>query len=98
MKNDREDWIVVKGMHEPIISEELFEQAQKALHSRKIQPRKDSPHHVDPDVFLDCSAAKPAERQCGNTAHITGSIFIMYADAITSRGNSPAQAITSTAM
>lgn len=40
MKNDREDWIVVKGMHEPIISEELFELAQKALHSRKIQPRK----------------------------------------------------------
>ena len=31
VKNDREDWIVVKGMHEPIISEELFEQAQKAL-------------------------------------------------------------------
>ena len=66
MKNDREDWIVVKGMHEPIISEELFEQAQKALHSRKIQPRKDSPHHVDPDVFsglFRCEACGTAMRK-----------------------------------
>lgn len=66
VKNDREDWIVVKGMHEPIISEELFEQAQKALHSRKIQPRKDSPHHVDPDVFsglFRCEACGTAMRK-----------------------------------
>ncbi len=53
-------------MHEPIISEELFEQAQKALHSRKIQPCKDSPHHVDPDVFsglFRCEACGTAMRK-----------------------------------
>ena len=39
---------------------------KKALHSRKIQPRKDSPHHVDPDVFsglFRCEACGTAMRK-----------------------------------
>ncbi len=35
----REQWIVVAGTHEPIISEELFEEAQNAI--RKISKQKD---------------------------------------------------------
>lgn len=79
VKNDREDWIVVKGMHEPIISEELFEQAQKALHSRKIQPRKDSPHHADPDVFsglFRCEACGTAMRK--HRTHNGKYIYYVY--------------------
>lgn len=66
VKKEKEDWIVVEDTHEPIISAELFEQAQKALHSRKIQPRKDSPQHVEPDVFsglFRCEACGTAMRK-----------------------------------
>lgn len=76
VKKDKEDWIVVEGMHEPIISVELFEQAQKALHSRKIEPHKDSPHHVDPDVFsglFRCEACGTAMRK-----HRTGNGKYVY--------------------
>lgn len=76
VKQDREDWIVVPDMHEAIISKELFEQAQKSLHSRRIEPRKDSPHHVDPDVFsglFRCEACGTAMRK-----HRTGDGKYVY--------------------
>lgn len=66
VKKEKEDWIVVPDMHEAIISKELFEQAQKSLHSRRIEPRADSPHHVDPDVFsglFRCEACGTAMRK-----------------------------------
>ena len=66
VKCEKDDWIVVPDMHEAIISKELFEQAQKSLHSRKIEPRKDSPHYVTPDVFsglFRCEACGTAMRK-----------------------------------
>ena len=44
VKKEKDDWIVVANTHEPIISVELFEQAQKSMYSRRIQTREDSPH------------------------------------------------------
>lgn len=73
---EKEDWIVVPDMHEPIISKELFEQTQKSLHSRRIEPRKDSPHHVDPDMFsglFRCEACGTAMRK-----HRTGNGKYVY--------------------
>lgn len=36
----KDEWIIADGKHEPIISEELFEQAQKLINSRKQPSRK----------------------------------------------------------
>lgn len=76
VKQEREDWIVVPNTHEAIVSKELFEQAQKSLHSRRIEPHKDSPHHVDPDVFsglFRCEACGTAMRK-----HRTGNGKYVY--------------------
>lgn len=76
VKKEKEDWIVVQGTHEAIISKELFDQAQKSLHSRRIEPHADSPHHVDPDVFsglFRCEACGTAMRK-----HRTGDGKYIY--------------------
>ena len=39
VENDESKWIVAKGLHEPIISEEQFEEAQRILESRKPKTR-----------------------------------------------------------
>ena len=38
--NDREDWIVVEGTHEPIISQELYEIVRKRSVSRRAAPNR----------------------------------------------------------
>ena len=39
-KNDREDWIIVEGTHEPIVSEELFAKANEMAFSKEKRPYK----------------------------------------------------------
>lgn len=76
VKKEKEDWIVVPDMHEAIISKELFDQAQKSLHSRRIEPHANSPHHTDPDVFsglFRCEACGTAMRK-----HRTGNGKYVY--------------------
>ena len=34
----KEDWIVVPDMHEPIVTRELFDEAQKKMQARKKVP------------------------------------------------------------
>lgn len=76
VKKDKEDWIVVPDTHEAIISKELFDQAQKSLHSRRIDPRAESPHRTTPDVFsglFRCEACGTAMRK-----HRTGDGKYVY--------------------
>lgn len=40
VKRDTEDWIVVENCHEPIVSEELYQRAVKAINRRPYQQRK----------------------------------------------------------
>ncbi len=39
--NSREDWIVVEGTHEPIVSKELFDQARRRSVMRRCAPNRD---------------------------------------------------------
>ena len=76
VKHEKEDWIIVPDMHEAIITKELFEQTQKSLHSRRIEPHENSPHHVDPEVFsglFRCEACGTAMRK-----HRTGNGKYVY--------------------
>ena len=43
----KEDWIVVPNMHEPIVSRELFDEAQKRMGARK----KTIKAKDEPDLF-----------------------------------------------
>ena len=45
VRNEKEDWIIVEDTHEPIVTEELFTQAQKAMTGRtRIIKRRDEPN------------------------------------------------------
>jgi predicted RNA-binding Zn-ribbon protein involved in translation (DUF1610 family) len=63
INNDREDWIVIEGMHEPIVSEELFAKANEKAFTHKKLPfkpkKKNSP-------ILMCPA-------CGRRLALNGS-------------------------
>lgn len=41
IKNPKEEWIIVKNMHEPIIDREIFEKVQKALLDRDVKANQD---------------------------------------------------------
>ena len=54
LDNDKENWQIHKGVHEPIISRELFELVQKTFKINKCQ----KPKHIEKSIFagfLKCS-------------------------------------------
>ena len=53
--NPQEDWVVVKNTHEPIVSEELFRQAQKHIEGRTRFIKKNGEPHIF-NGLLFCAA------------------------------------------
>jgi len=53
--NPQEDWVVVKNTHEPIVSEELFKQAQKHIEGRTRFIKKNGEPHIF-NGLLFCAA------------------------------------------
>ena len=62
-KNDREDWIIVEGTHEPIVSEELFAKANEMAFSKEKRPYKPKKKS---HAILMCPS-------CGRRLDLTGS-------------------------
>ena len=56
---DREDWIVVEGMHEAIISKEEFEQAQAVIRGGKKKPER-KPRYYPLKGLVCCGNCKRA--------------------------------------
>ena len=43
IENDRENWVIFKNVHEPIIEREIFEQVQKLIsHTKRRAPKKEN--------------------------------------------------------
>ena len=43
LENDRENWVIFKNVHEPIIEREIFEQVQKLIsHTKRRAPKKEN--------------------------------------------------------
>ena len=60
---DPEDWIVVKNTHEPIVSEELFNEAQRVIAGRtQIIKPKDEPHMFSGLFFCKACGRRMAHR------------------------------------
>lgn len=58
---DREEWIIKKDMHEPIVSREMFEAAQKRLGTNRTAAGTGKVHILAGKVFCHC-CGKPMQK------------------------------------
>jgi len=50
--NDKEDWIIARDVHEPIVSQELFDRAKKAIAGRtRVIEKRGEPHLFSGIIF-----------------------------------------------
>lgn len=69
----KEDWIVVPDMHEPIISRELFDEAQRQMQTRKKAPVIGEEPHLFSGLFY-CEVCGTAMRQ----HHTQGKKYVYF--------------------
>ena len=51
LENDRENWVIFRNVHEPIISREDFEKVQELV--AKTKRRAPKPHNGEKSIFFD---------------------------------------------
>ena len=59
ISQEKEDWIVVEGMHEAIVSKEEFELAQAVIRGGRKKPKR-NPHHYPLKGLVCCGNCKRA--------------------------------------
>ncbi|MFR2487262.1 MAG: recombinase family protein [Hungatella sp.] len=71
MKNNaRQDWIIVEGTHEPIISQELFDAANIALSSRVKTVNKNTTWKTSGNLFVCGYCGRKLQKSKGKTTHL----------------------------
>lgn len=71
MKNNaRQDWIVVEGTHEPIISQELFDAANLALTGRVKTVNKNTTWKASGNLFVCGYCGRKLQKSNGKATHL----------------------------
>ena len=87
-ENDRENWVIFKDVHEPIISREDFEKVQELI--AKTKRRAPKPHNGEKSIFCDllyCGDCHKKLRYHTNTINKDIHFFVCANNKVDYRGN-----------
>lgn len=81
LQNSREDWIVVKNMHEPIVTQQTFENVRRRCVSRRSKPKTDFSNIFSGIAkCADCgrNMSSTGTRKKGNIYHLVCGGYKLY--------------------
>ena len=87
-ENDRENWVIFKDVHEPIISREDFEKVQELI--AKTKHRAPKPHNGEKSIFCDllyCGDCHKKLRYYTNTINKDIHFFVCANNKVDYRGS-----------